>query len=184
MDRGWTLPAGIVLGLSLGLGGAQAGSPTYYKSGQADHCAMARDLNLKPDQSCASAIPVDVRGLSDPRAAIPHGTPGSGVAIQFAFASDKLTAQGRHDLDELAKTLSAASSSVAFNIDGHTDAVGTDAYNNELSMRRAETVVSYLRERGINATKLQAHGYGKTKPYDPSNPDNPINRRVEIHATQ
>ena len=65
---------------------------------------------------------------------------------------------------------------------GHTDAAGSELHNMQLSIRRAEAVVEYLRGRGIALTRLQADGRGETEPFA----DNGIevgrakNRRVEI----
>lgn len=71
-------------------------------------------------------------------------------------------------------------------ISGHTDAIGTDAYNMDLSKRRAQTVEDALRERGITAP-MTSTGYGESKPVAPNEingKDNPagrqLNRRVEI----
>ncbi|MFT2536497.1 OmpA family protein, partial [Escherichia coli] len=49
-------------------------------------------------------------------------------------------------------------------IDGHTDSVGSAAYNLALSKKRAESVRAYLVSKGIDASRLAAEGYGKTKP--------------------
>jgi len=71
-------------------------------------------------------------------------------------------------------------------IRGHTDAKGSDDYNQNLSERRAQAVLAALRERG-SATDASAHGYGETQPVaanEVNGKDNPggrqLNRRVEI----
>ena len=51
-----------------------------------------------------------------------------------------------------------------FNVDGHTDARGSDTFNEALSKRRAEAVVSFLKGLGIDQSRLQAKGYGESKP--------------------
>ena len=67
-------------------------------------------------------------------------------------------------------------------ISGHTDSDGSDVYNKTLSQGRAKSVVDYLISKGIEATKLRAVGYGKSKPIDTnqSAEGKAINRRVEF----
>ncbi len=67
-------------------------------------------------------------------------------------------------------------------IEGHTDSVGSDQYNQELSQRRAQAVQTALQERGVNASQISAYGKGETFPV--ASNDNPAgrqqNRRVEL----
>ena len=64
---------------------------------------------------------------------------------------------------------------------GHTDAVGGEAYNQDLSERRADTIKKYLTEKyGLNGSDLVTVGYGKTQPKDPNAPMDPVNRRVQV----
>jgi len=67
-------------------------------------------------------------------------------------------------------------------VQGHTDNVGTDAYNQTLSEARAAAVVTWLTQHGVTASQLSAKGYGKTTPVADNNTDagRAKNRRVEI----
>lgn len=67
-------------------------------------------------------------------------------------------------------------------VEGHTDSTGSDAYNLELSRKRAESVSSFLQAQGIDASRLQAEGYGKSRPVaDNSTAEGRRkNRRVEV----
>jgi outer membrane protein OmpA-like peptidoglycan-associated protein len=66
-------------------------------------------------------------------------------------------------------------------ISGAPHAIGSLAFNQDLSERRADTIKPYLTEKyGINGTDLVTVGYGKTKPKDPNAPMDPINRRVQV----
>lgn len=67
-------------------------------------------------------------------------------------------------------------------IGGHTDDVGSDAANLELSRKRAQAVVSYLTKNGIDASRLTAKGYGETTPQVPNDSDvnRAKNRRIEF----
>jgi OOP family OmpA-OmpF porin len=72
--------------------------------------------------------------------------------------------------------------SIKVEVQGHTDNVGTDAYNQTLSDSRAATVVAWLTQHGIAAARLTSKGYGKTKPVADNGSDvgRGKNRRVEI----
>jgi outer membrane protein OmpA-like peptidoglycan-associated protein len=67
-------------------------------------------------------------------------------------------------------------------IQGHTDNVGSDAYNQKLSEARAHSLVTWLVQHGIAANRLTANGYGKTRPVAGNDTDEgrAKNRRVEI----
>lgn len=67
-------------------------------------------------------------------------------------------------------------------IQGHTDSVGTDEYNLDLSQRRAQTVMQYLNAKGISAARMTARGYGESQPIDTNATDagRANNRRVEL----
>ena len=72
-----------------------------------------------------------------------------------------------------------------FIVAGHTDAAGSDTYNQDLSERRADSIKRYLVEKsGIPAADLVTVGYGKTKLKDPANPLAEVNRRVQVVNTE
>jgi outer membrane protein OmpA-like peptidoglycan-associated protein len=102
--------------------------------------------------------------------------------IQFDYNSADIRTSSMPAVQELGKALSNASlKGSTFVVAGHTDAIGTEAYNQDLSERRADTIKRYLTEKyGINGTDLVTVGYGKTKPKDPNAPMDPINRRVQV----
>ena len=85
-------------------------------------------------------------------------------------------------LDDLAAALTAHAELKKLQIEGHTDNVGGAEYNQDLSQRRAQSVVDYLVGRGIAPTRLVAHGYGMDKPVAPNNTSlgRAKNRRVAI----
>jgi outer membrane protein OmpA-like peptidoglycan-associated protein len=106
------------------------------------------------------------------------------LLVNFEFDSERLTAAARENLDQFAKALhDPRLQGVKFEIDGHTDATGTETYNLGLSERRAAAVVSYLATQGVDATDLMAKGFGKTKPRV-SDPYSAENRRVETHLLE
>jgi outer membrane protein OmpA-like peptidoglycan-associated protein len=99
------------------------------------------------------------------------------------FDFNKSTLQPASDgvLQEVADLL-AKDATLKVEVQGHTDNVGGDAYNQTLSEARAKAVVDWLTRHGVAAARLSAHGYGKTKPVADNNTDDgrAKNRRVEI----
>lgn len=87
------------------------------------------------------------------------------LVVRFKYNSDVLEPDARANLDEFAKALKTPQLGASrFVVEGHTDAAGTPSYNLDLSARRAQAVVRYLQERGVDTAKLEARGYGETKP--------------------
>jgi OOP family OmpA-OmpF porin len=101
------------------------------------------------------------------------------LLVNFDFDSDKLTQAARDNLDQFAKALKDPRlKGQNFEIDGHTDATGTEEYNLGLSERRASSVVAYLSAQGLDVATLKAKGLGKSKPRV-ADPFSGENRRVE-----
>ena len=71
-------------------------------------------------------------------------------------------------------------------IEGHTDDRGALEMNNRLSQERADSVMKYLTTHGIDESRLEAHGYGPSKPIETNETDagRQKNRRCEFHITQ
>ena len=130
--------------------------------------------------------PIRTRGLTVGEGTAAAATTGAGVIhdlrIFFPFDSAELTPAARKTLDELAVALASPRlQGDRFRIAGHTDAIGDEAYNLDLSRRRAEAVVDYLaRTHGIPPDRLIGEGYGESAPFDPANPTAGLNRRVEV----
>ena len=95
--------------------------------------------------------------------------PPSGTQIaelrgtHFAFNSAKLTPEGESILDQAVATMEKHPS-IRVRIEGHTDSVGSDAYNMKLGQRRADSAESYLVSHGISASRLSTVSYGESKP--------------------
>jgi outer membrane protein OmpA-like peptidoglycan-associated protein len=99
------------------------------------------------------------------------------------FDFNKSTLQPASDavLQQVADLL-AKDKTLKIEVQGHTDNVGGDAYNQTLSEARARAVADWLTTHGVSAARLTAQGYGKTKPVADNNNDEgrAKNRRVEI----
>jgi outer membrane protein OmpA-like peptidoglycan-associated protein len=108
--------------------------------------------------------------------------PNIDLEIRFDYNSADISRNAMPAVQELGKALSDASlKESTFVVAGHTDAVGGEAYNQDLSERRADTIKKYLTEKyGLNGANLVTVGYGKTKPKNPSAPLDPVNRRVQV----
>ena len=104
---------------------------------------------------------------------------GFDLLITFELGSERLSPQAQQNLREFAKAMSTdALSSMKFNVDGHTDASGSNSFNKTLSERRAASVVRFLEAQGIAPERLKAQGHGESSPRS-SDPFAAINRRVE-----
>ena len=116
------------------------------------------------------------------------GTPGSGVLpdlkVHFDFDSAEITPEARAQLDELGQVLQReALRSYRFRISGHTDAVGSDQYNEWLSQQRASAVTSYLMDQHeVERDRLEAIGMGEQELIDADDPRSWANRRVEVRT--
>lgn len=107
--------------------------------------------------------------------------------IYYDFDKATLRPESKLVLDSLANVL-RLNPNMVVEMSAHTDAIGTEAYNEDLSQRRAQSCVDYLISVGIPTDKLTAKGYGESRPIAPNtNPDgtdNPegrqMNRRTEF----
>ena len=101
--------------------------------------------------------------------------------VQFATDQELILAQSTPLLEQVAAEL-GANPSIQVAIQGHTDAIGDAAYNQELSQRRAAAVQSFLLARGVHPEQLQARGYGQSQPLLPNDTaaGRAQNRRVEL----
>ena len=104
------------------------------------------------------------------------------LEVNFDFNSSAITAKAEPQLNELGKALrSAQLEKSVIVVSGHTDAKGSDEYNQKLSERRAEAVKAYLVEKlKISPDNLTTAGYGKRNLKNKSEPFAAENRRVEI----
>jgi peptidoglycan-associated lipoprotein len=82
--------------------------------------------------------------------------------ILYDFNSDKLTPKSKENLKVLIDMMKK-SENLIIAINSHTDSRGSDEYNLDLSQRRAQSVVNYLIENGIDSARLQAKGFGETQ---------------------
>lgn len=104
--------------------------------------------------------------------------------ILFGFDKADLSDNAKNSLDELVTILNKYPDT-NIEIQGHTDNTGTDSYNQGLSERRAGSVSSYLRTKGITSSRLTTKGFGESAPKYTNDTDDgrSQNRRVEFLIT-
>jgi OOP family OmpA-OmpF porin len=103
------------------------------------------------------------------------------LTVNFDFDSARLREDSKALLQDLAAALlDPRLSEYRFRVEGHTDAKGTAAYNDQLSERRAQAVVSFLSSTGVASERLEPLGKGFRELLNPADPNAPLNRRVRV----
>jgi len=103
--------------------------------------------------------------------------------VLFDFDKSVLKQEGKNKLDDLATKVNAINLEVVIAI-GHTDSIGSDAYNQKLSVRRAESVKAYLVSKGVAPNRIYTEGKGEKQPVasNKTKDGRQKNRRVEIEV--
>ena len=171
---------------------------TVWKNGTNEYCW--RDANWTPAtgvQGC-DGVPAPVAPAPVAAPAAPAPAPAPAVVVPAAPATEKvsfaadaffdfnktaLKPEGKAKLDDLADKVKGLNLEVVIAV-GHTDSVGSDAYNDKLSVKRSEAVKAYLADKGIDASKIYTEGKGEKQPVaDNKSADGRAqNRRVEIEV--
>lgn len=144
------------------------------------------------DGEIAKPAPVPAPAPAPAPAPVPAPAPAPApVSEKVTFAADTffdfdravLAGDGKAKLDDLASRLQGMNLEVVIAV-GHTDSVGTDSYNQKLSVRRAEAVKSYLVSRGVEANRVYTEGRGEKQPVadNKTAAGRTKNRRVEIEV--
>lgn len=153
-------------------------------------CPLDSDRDGVPDSldkcpGTAAGLSVDANGCAI--GAANAGPNRSFENTHFAFDKADLTDYAKAILDNAATVIGGLAKkypSLKVDISGHTDWIGTDAYNQALSERRANVVKNYLTRKGVDASRISTFAYGETKPVAPNDTEEgrALNRRAEIRT--
>ncbi|GLH81619.1 membrane protein [Bradyrhizobium sp. SSBR45G] len=159
---------------------------------------LTRGLSMSPPADAAPAVAPEqdkflqsIRGRStrslssaerEEIATVAKTKPNIDLEITFDYNSANISQKSMASVQALGRALTSPDlKGSTFVVAGHTDAAGADAYNQDLSERRADSIKRYLVEKfGIAGADLVTVGYGKSKLKDPSQPLAEVNRRVQV----
>jgi outer membrane protein OmpA-like peptidoglycan-associated protein len=177
------------LTLAMSAGHAMAQEVKLYR---ATESVDPRDVAQILDQSKAHAPAMKMRSIrvldDSPSAQVAQAGTKAGpsalaLPVQFAFDSADILPGARRQLDALAEGIRLLPEAQAVVIEGHTDATGTDRYNEQLSLRRAYSVKHYLvTTHGLDAARLRTVGLGSLETLPGRDPYAPDNRRVQFRG--
>jgi OOP family OmpA-OmpF porin len=178
---------------------------TVWKNGTSELCwrdafwtpataAVGCDGAIVAPKAEPAPAPAPVAAPAPSAAAAPAPAPAPVVPVAAAkvtYAADALfdfdkavlKPEGKAKLDDLVKKVKGINLEVVIAV-GHTDAVGTDAYNQKLSVKRSEAVKAYLVSAGIEKNRVYTEGKGETQPVadNKTKEGRTKNRRVEIEV--
>ena len=152
-----------------GIGGVAGGVVGYQ---------MDKQIKELKEQTAGSGI--DVNETADGNSILVNLPDG----VTFAVDSSNISPAFQGTLDQIANSLVTYPDSLV-DVYGHTDSTGSDAYNQQLSERRAKAVSDYLSMRGVSSARIRYQGFGEQYPVaDNTTPEGrALNRRVEIKIT-
>jgi OOP family OmpA-OmpF porin len=155
-----------------------------------DGAIVAPKAAPAPAPAAAPAAPV-AEAAAAPKAAAPAPAPAPVAAAKVTYAADAffdfdksvLKPEGKAKLDDLVGKVKDINLEVIIAV-GHTDAVGSDAYNQKLSVKRSEAVKAYLVSKGIEKNRVYTEGKGEKQPVadNKTSDGRAKNRRVEIEV--
>jgi outer membrane protein OmpA-like peptidoglycan-associated protein len=161
-------PAPVTRGLSVG-------TPPVDPSVKAREASFLATVRNRKTRSLSLGEREQIAEIADAK-------PKIDLEIQFDYNSADISKASMAAVQELGKALSNPSlKGSTFVVAGHTDAVGSEPFNQDLSERRADTIKHYLVDKyGLAGSDLVTVGYGKTKLKNPDNPTDAVNRRVQV----
>ncbi len=167
--EGWEIDVGAGAGLTFGYG-----SPDFRGLVGVSY-TKPRIVDLPPPPPA----PVPIVRVEKERIVITQ-------KIHFEFDKAVIRPISFHILDAVADVMKRHPEILRIQIEGHTDAVGSDQYNQRLSERRSRSVMAYLVQRGVSSSRMVAKGFGESKPIDTNDTalGRARNRRTEFTILQ
>jgi outer membrane protein OmpA-like peptidoglycan-associated protein len=197
-----TITAALSIGLAFGVGRALAGDNVtedqILKALAPAQKPLTRGLSIGPQTETTPPASADeskfvqtirgraTRSLSTAEreeiATIAKSKPNIDLEITFDYNSANISQKSMPSVQALGHALASPDlKGSTFIVAGHTDAAGTEAYNQDLSERRADSIKRYLVDKySIAGADLVTVGYGKSKLKDPNQPLAEANRRVQV----
>ena len=167
-----------------------AAAQSYKRPGQKFAVGCECDKDLMPKAVCTPPAPKKAAPAPAPKPAPKKPAPKP-MSQKVTFAADAffdfdksvVKPEGKQKLDGLVANLKGVTLEVIIAV-GHTDSVGSDAYNQKLSVRRAEAVKAYLVSKGIAANRIYTEGKGEKQPVasNKTAAGRAKNRRVEVEV--
>lgn len=152
----------------------------YGQAERVDPADVARILDRTAPVKMRSIRLLDDGSKSAAKAAKPAAL---SLPVQFGFDSADILPAAKPQLDALAEGIRRLPPGQAVTIEGHTDSIGAENYNESLSKRRASAVRSYLVSQGIEAERLRAVGLGERQPLPGKPSTASVNRRVQFRGS-
>jgi OOP family OmpA-OmpF porin len=131
---------------------------------------------------CGAAVKAMARPAPAPPAEPAYETVTLSAGALFDTNSDAIKPAGKQQLDDVASKIGGTARVSDIKIVGHTDSIGSAAYNQQLSVRRATAVRDYLAGKGVNAGLMSVSGMGESSPVgdNTTKEGRASNRRVEV----
>ena len=152
-------------------------------------CSTMGDKNQPPPQAAAPQeyiAPAPTVAVAPVPAPAPMAKPEKIVieGVNFDFDKDTLKPRATDILDHAVSVIEQ-NPGMRFGISGHTDSIGSDQYNDDLSVRRANAVRNYLVQHGVASNRLDVSSYGERNPVadNATKEGRAMNRRVEIDSS-
>ncbi len=193
---GWCAVGGGILGAAVGAGTAGGLVNAYEKRRNDEDTGAAAGAgavggavvgtllgHLICDPRMETPPPPPVAQLPPPPAPPPGTKMVELHGPHFDFDRSELKPEGKRRVDEGVRVMKEHPS-MRVSVEGHTDAIGSVAYNQKLSERRAKTVRDYMVSQGIESSRISTEGFGKSRPIASNDTaeGRAQNRRVEIIA--
>lgn len=159
LGGGFRIALGAGTGLSDGIG-----SPRFRGVFALEWVAPEEKIGVLPIEQPAEHDPWKGYEAPPPLARVTETEIAIGEQIQFAIDSAELVGDGGQVLPDVLHVLETHPEITKVRVEGHTDSTGDAAHNEDLSKRRAETVVKWLVDHGVDAPRLEAAGYGSARP--------------------
>ncbi len=150
--------------------------------GRADRAQSQADSALAKADQANTRVNTAEQSVSDLRSNLDNYTLQNTASVRFNFDSYELTPEAKEALDQLAAQIKDRDNFI-LEIQGYADGIGSDAYNNQLTQRRADAVRRYIAEQhNVALYRMHILGFGKIRPVaDNKTPEGRAeNRRVEI----